>query len=227
MGAAGGIAESGEASRAVIRRAFGCDAAVADVIAALARDTALPRGAVLWPRSEPGESTLVMSGLAHEVAYGRDGGMLILHRLGPGDLFGDLLHEVGETATQVEGVVEGRGALFAGAALVRLMESYGSVGLAVSRQLSHRLAGLQHRMVETALLSVSGRICAELLRRSVDMPDRTIRPMPVMSELAVSVSSTRETVSRTVSQLERRGLVKRVEGGLTIVAPHRLEEQVY
>lgn len=51
--------------------------------------------------------------------------------------------------------------------------------------------------------------------------------MPVMSELAVTVQSTRETVSRTVSQLERRGIVRRIDGGLEIVAPHRLEEQAY
>ena len=42
--------------------------------------------------------------------------------------------------------------------------------------------------------------------------------MPVFSDFAISVQSTRETVSNTVSQLEKRGLLKRVEGGLQVVA---------
>jgi DNA-binding GntR family transcriptional regulator len=82
-------------------------------------------------------------------------------------------------------------------------------------------------MVESALLSATGRIAAELLRQARAQPDRTIRPMPVWAELAVQVQSTRETVSRAVSGWEKRGLVKRVEGGLQVVAPHRLEELVY
>jgi CRP/FNR family cyclic AMP-dependent transcriptional regulator len=51
--------------------------------------------------------------------------------------------------------------------------------------------------------------------------------MPVFSELALSLQTTRESVSRAVSALEKRGIVKRVDGGLAIVAPHRLEELVY
>jgi CRP/FNR family transcriptional regulator, cyclic AMP receptor protein len=110
---------------------------------------------------------------------------------------------------------------------VRLMESYSCVGVAITRHLSGRLATMRRRMVEAAMLSATGRIAAELLRRADASEDRTIRPMPVFSDFAITVQSTRETVSRTVSQLEKRGVVKRVEGGLQIVAPHRLEELVY
>lgn len=226
MGAGGNSLSSSDPSRAAIRLAFGCDDALAQSIAALGRETAQPRGAVLWPQSDRHEAILMLAGRAQEVAYGRDGTILLLHLLGPGDLFGDLVG-AGDPVSQVEAVDHGRGAHFASATILRLMESYSCVGLAISRQLARRLAGLRHRMVETALLSATGRICAELLRRGGDQPDRTIRPMPVMSELAVTVQSTRETVSRTVSQLERRGIVRRVDGGLEIVAPHRLEEQAY
>jgi len=108
-----------------------------------------------------------------------------------------------------------------------LMESYSCVGVAITRHLAGRLAAMRQRMVEVAMLSATGRIAAELLRRSRAGPDRVIRPMPVFAELAVTVQSTRETVSRTVSQWEKRGLVRRVDGGLEVVAPHRLEELVY
>ncbi len=214
-------------ARNAIRSAFSCDDHLADVIAALAREATLIGGAVLWPVAGRDETTLIMRGRAQEVAYGRDGGMLLLHLFGAGDLYGSLMGGEGEGTSQVEAVGEGRGAHFTSAALVRLMDSYSAVGLAINRQLSQRLEAMRQRMVETALLSATGRICSELLRRSSSFPDRTIRPMPIMSELALSVQSTRETVSRTVSQLEKRGIVRRVAGGLEIVAPHRLEEQAY
>jgi len=55
----------------------------------------------------------------------------------------------------------------------------------------------------------------------------TIAPAPVLSQLALQVQSTRETVSRAISALEKRGIIRRDPQGLTVVAPHRLEELIY
>ena len=214
-------------ARDAVRALFACDDAVTEVIAQLAREAPLADGSVLWPVAGRDETTLITRGRAQEVAYGRDGGMLLLHLLGAGDLYGGLMDGDGNATSQVEAMSEGRGAHFSSGSLVRLMDSYSAVGLAINRQLAQRLQAMRQRMVETALLSATGRVCSELLRRSRRFPDRVIRPMPVMSELALSVQSTRETVSRTVSQLEKRGIVRRIDGGLEIVAPHRLEEQAY
>ena len=65
------------------------------------------------------------------------------------------------------------------------------------------------RMVERTTLSATGRIYAELLRQANEADGRTIRPLPTMSELALIVQSTRETVSRTINDLERRGYIDR------------------
>jgi len=56
---------------------------------------------------------------------------------------------------------------------------------------------------------------------------RSIRPAPVLSALALRVQSTRETVSRAVNALERRGIIRRDADGLTIVAPQRLQELIF
>lgn len=221
------VPSSASTMQTAIADAFACDADLAGTISAAARETAHSRGALLWPIADRDETTLIVAGSAQEVAYAQDGTMLQLMVLGRGDLYGALMG-VGESDTaQTEAVSEGRGAHFTTASLVRLMDSYGAVARAINRQLAARLEALRRRMVEATLLSVTGRICSELLRRSAASDDRTIRPVPVMSELALSVRSTRETVSRTVSQLEKRGLLKRVDGGLQVVAPHRLEEMIY
>ncbi len=209
-----------------IRSAFGCGDSLAVSIAAMARRSAHDRGAILWPHSESDETSLLTSGTAQEVAYGRDGAMLVLLPLASGDLYGGMIGSQ-DDEPQVEATSKGTGAHFGGAVVMRLMESYSCVAVAITRQLSGRLTTMRRRMVEAAMLSATGRIAAELLRRSATAPDRTITPMPVFAELAVAVQSTRETVSRTISQWEKRGLVKRVGSGLQVVAPHRLEELVY
>ncbi|MGQ4828612.1 helix-turn-helix domain-containing protein [Enterococcus faecalis] len=40
------------------------------------------------------------------------------------------------------------------------------------------------------------------------------------------MDSTRETVSRTIGDLERRGIITREDDGLRVIAPHRLEELI-
>jgi CRP/FNR family transcriptional regulator, cyclic AMP receptor protein len=213
-------------SLAAIRLAFGCDDALAGAIAGMAREGRMVRGAVLWPLPDRDETTLLTLGRAAELAYGREGAVLVLHALAPGEFDGSLLGG-GEGGTQVEALEDSAGAHFATTTVLRLMEGYSCVALAMARQMARRIEAMRRRMVESALLSATGRIASELLRRASAAPDRTIRPMPVWAELAVQVQSSRETVSRAVSGWEKRGLVKRVEGGLLVVAPHRLEELVY
>lgn len=210
----------------VIRSTFGCGDSLAGTIAALARADSHLRGTMLWPLPDRDETTLLIRGTAQELAYGRDGAVMVLLPIAPGDFYGDLVGS-DPTEAQVEATSDGAGAHFASGAVVRLMESYSCVGVAITRHLSGRLATMRRRMVEAAMLSATGRIAAELIRRAGTSADATIRPMPVFSDFAVTVQSTRETVSRTVSQLEKRGVVKRVEGGLQIVAMHRLEELRY
>ena len=95
----------------------------------------------------------------------------------------------------------------------------------MSRLLLRQL-GAPLAIYERAAVSAVGRVYAELLRLARASPGLVIRPAPVLSELAVRVSTTRETASRAVSALERRGLIRRDPGSLTVVAPQRLEELI-
>lgn len=209
-----------------IRQAFGCGEPLARTIAGLGRRSNHRGGALLWPLPDRQQTSLLVDGTAREVAFGRDGAVLVLLPLSPGDFYGDLAGS-GDSDAQVEATADGGATHFGEGTVVRLMESYPCVGVAIARHLAARLATLRRRMVEAAMLSATGRIAAELLRRARAAPDLVIRPLPVFSELAVSVQSTRETVSRTISQLEKRGVLLRVDGGLQVVAAHRLEELVY
>jgi len=98
---------------------------------------------------------------------------------------------------------------------------------AILQDIFSRLNRATERLIEANTLSARGRICAELKRYSKPIgiePDKhIIRPRPVFSEFALRAGSTRESVSRTVSELVRTGVILRQTGALVISDMGRLE----
>jgi CRP-like cAMP-binding protein len=166
-------------------------------------------------------------GRAHAILYTLDGQAILLHEFGPGDVFGALgeLDPLPEAA-DVVAIEDVRALLIEAAHLVALAERNAAIGLALSRLLLKRLRATSERMYERAALSAPGRVCAELLRLARQGEGLAIRPLPVIAELALRVGTTRETASRTVSGLERRGILRREGDALIVVAPQRLESEI-
>ncbi|WP_369697150.1 helix-turn-helix domain-containing protein [Maricaulis maris] len=52
---------------------------------------------------------------------------------------------------------------------------------------------------------------------------RVIEPAPSMKELALRVNSTRETASRTINDLQRKGLLKKLTSRIELVDPDQLD----
>lgn len=239
----------------LLARALACDSALAATIARGARrhDHA-PHGVILDSAGGEQSVHLLAHGHARLIAGSIDGRMVVIEDYPPGELLGltGLFGWDGVPA-QVCAVIASRSHAFAGHAFVALMSAHAAIALGVSRMLVRRLSAANRRVAENATLSAPGRIHAELLRRAragVGADGRgdssrpagaganagvgagagagaAIRPMPVFSELALALQTTRESVSRAVSALEKRGIVRRDPDALVIVAPHRLEELVY
>jgi len=72
------------------------------------------------------------------------------------------------------------------------------------------------------------RIFHELLRLSdvmgMEPNQRVIRPNPIITDIARRSNTTRETVSRTVSQLCKSGVLKREPGAMLLLEPTKLEQ---
>lgn len=210
-----------------IRTALGCTPEVAGAVAASAVARDYPARAVILRCGDPwNHAFLVVAGRAHALVYGLDGQMVLVHEYRTGDLFGALAAESRLIEADVVAADPTRAACVAVGDFVMLVERHGSLGLLVVRSLLGQLRATSERMVDRTTLSAPGRVYAELLRLARLGDGACIRPAPVHAALAVRVQSTRETVSRAVSALERRGIVRREDDVLVIVAMQRLEELV-
>lgn len=214
--------------REFIRETFACSEEIAGDIFVRGAVRAYPPHAIIVHEGEKSAAAyLLTQGRAHALLYSVEGQIVLLCEYRPGDLFGALgeLDPAPEEA-EIVAVEAARSFILASRDLVSLAETYGAIGLALSRLLLRQLRRATSRIYERAAVSAVGRVNAEILRLARASPGLVIRPAPVLSELAVRVSTTRETASRAVSALERRGLIRREPGSLTVVAPQRLEELI-
>ena len=214
--------------RAFIRETFACTDEIAGyVFARGAARTFAAHDRIVRQGDSSAAAYLLTQGRAHALLYSLEGQMVLLCEYQPGDLFGGL-GEIDPPPEEVEVVAAepSRTFILKSRDLVVLAETYGSIGLALSRLLLRQLRRATSRIYERAAVSAVGRVYAEILRLARASPGLAINPAPVISELAVRVSTTRETASRAVNALDRRGIIRREAGSLTVVAPQRLEELI-
>jgi CRP/FNR family cyclic AMP-dependent transcriptional regulator len=222
------IGQPNEEHHALIARTFGCPVDLAELIARKAhlRDH-LPRTTIVHGDDPAAHVYLVFAGHARMLAFAFEGRMSVIEDYQRGDLFGERgLFGEAVSPHDVTAVLHSRIGAFANPEFLGLMTNHACIALAVSRILVARLEAAQRRLAEGATLSAKGLICAELLRLARAGQDLTITPAPVLAQLALTVGSARETVSRTIASLERRGIIQRDGDGLTLVAPQRLEDLI-
>ena len=222
------MADEANDLQAAIRAALGCSPVVAGAVAAHATARQYPARAIILRYGDRwSHAWLVMAGRAQALVYGLDGQMVMVHEYRAGDLFGAVAEaEAYPVEAEVVAADPTSAACVPAAEFVMLVDRHGSLGLLLVRSLLGQLRATSARMVDRTTLSAPGRVYAELLRLARLGDGRVIRPAPVHAALAVRVQSTRETVSRAVSALERRGIVRREDDTLVIVATQRLEELV-
>ncbi|QAY77383.1 Crp/Fnr family transcriptional regulator [Sphingosinicella sp. BN140058] len=218
-----------QATHDLIARIFACSADVAAQVMRRGRIRAYAGHATILRQGDwLSTAFLLLLGRAQALLYSADGQMVLLHEYHPGDLFGALgeLEPVRQEA-DVRALEDARALVLEAAEFAMLAQQHGCISLALSRMLLKRLRKATERMYERAAVSAMGRVYAELLRQAREAPDLAIRPSPVIAELALRVSTTRETASRAINGLQRRGIIRRDADALIVSAPGRLEEMIF
>jgi len=112
----------------------------------------------------------------------------------------------------------------------RLLHEHAVVCDRMLLRLVSSVRDLTERVFEFSTLGVQNRVHAEVLRLArqagVDGNTARIDPAPKHTDIASSISTYREQVTRELSAMAKQGLIQRSGGALVIPNVERLEEIV-
>jgi CRP-like cAMP-binding protein len=206
----------------------GLDAAAAAGLERLARRRSYAEDEVIVSEAERGDALYVLQhGKVKVVLYGESGREVILSIFKePGDFFGEmsLLDDEPRSAT-VTAMEPSTLVVLARADFRAHLARHPGVAVQVMTELSRRLRRADAVIGDLALLDVLGRLAARLrdlaLSDGEPVPEgRVLRQRPSQAEIAATIGTSRETVSRALSELARRGDV--VLAGKRLLVRHRL-----
>ena len=203
---------------------LGCSVSSAETLARAAQITQFqPRSCLTYQGESCDQVWLIIEGIIQLRAMSAEGQVTIISAFGPGELVGgyepDRLSPFDAYANThaITLTVSAK-------RLQMLLEDHPDIARGLARIYSDQLFVVLDRLATRVTLSASGRFYQELLR-SAGAAD-IICPPPVVSVLALSAQTTRETGSRAMSQLERRGIIERDGERLTIKSRAMLEELI-
>ena len=184
-------------------------------IAALLQSREVRRDAQIVAQDEPGDSLFVIArGRVKVVLFGDTGREVILTLLKAGDFFGEMslvddLPRSANVIAQEDSTV----LILKREQFVEHVVNTPSTALNVMAELSRRLRRADEIIGNLATLDVYGRVAhimIDLAKRDGEAVEAgiLIRERPTQQEIASMIGTSRETVSRVLSEFQRRGFVE-------------------
>ena len=180
---------------------------------------------------DPDHVYFLVEGRVRVVIYSASGREITFDDLQAGSMFGELSGlDRAPRSANVMALTDATVAVLPTAAFRAVVTENPALALATMVHLVGVLRRANERIMELSTLGANNRVHAEILRLAIlgGQPDGTavIRPIPVHSDIASRVSTTRETVARVLSDLARARLVIRAADHLHVADLNRLERLV-
>jgi CRP-like cAMP-binding protein len=182
-------------------------------LARLAEERSVEAGALVVGQEEAGDALFVLAlGRVKVVLFGESGREVILRVFRrPGDFFGEMSLLDGEPrSASVVALVPSRLLVLSRDAFREHLRRQAGTALEVLAELSRRLREADAVIGNLALLDVYGRLAGKLKELAQAEGEETdegflVRARPTQAEIAAMIGTSRETVSRALSELARRG----------------------
>lgn len=204
---------------------FRCSSASAKDLAAIFRPQSVAARGTLADQGENADCCwIVITGSIRVHAMGTEGQEQQLAQHGPGEFFGAFPEESIHRAT-ISALHPSKLLKAQSTSLTDVVSRHTDLAYGMARILARQLDRALDRMVIRATHSAAGRVYAELLELAGD--GNAITPPPRVTNLALAANTTRETASRAIGLLIRRGVISRNDECLTINSPRILRELIY
>lgn len=171
---------------------------------------------------------IVVEGRVRVVNYSVSGREIAFDDVVAGGYFGEIAALDGPPrSASVMAVEDTLLLVLPGNVFLQALSRHPDVAFRVMRRLARIVRSADTRIMDLSTLAAQNRVQAEVLRqaRMTLTGDDTARitPIPLHSDIASRVSTTRETVARVMNDLARQGIVKRTKNALVITDLDRLE----
>lgn len=190
-----------------------------------------PHEQIIDRNDDPDHVYFLVEGKVRVVIYSASGREITFDDLSAGAAFGELSAlDRAPRSANVMALTEATVAALPTAIFRSAVTEHPALALAVMVHLVGVVRRANERIMELSTVGANNRVHAELLRLATHgaQPDgsATIRPIPVHSDIASRVSTTRETVARVLSDLAKSGIVVRAADHLHVADLTRLERLV-
>ncbi|MBT0668334.1 MULTISPECIES: Crp/Fnr family transcriptional regulator [Novosphingobium] len=167
---------------------------------------------------------IVIEGAIRVDTIGLDGQLQQLSHYGPGEFLGSYPEE---SIGRAEISAANRSVLLGADSprLAEMIEADVQLASGMARLLARQLDRALDRMVMRTTYTAAGRVYAELM--ALADSSSVIAPPPKVTNLALAANTTRETASRAINELIRRGIVSRDETRMVIQSPRMIAELIY
>ena len=200
-----------------------------EALATCLRPRRYRRGAPIFFQGDPGTGFyIIQSGRVKIALTSPDGREVVLTLLGPNDFFGDLALLDGEPRSADALALDDCSLLLLTREdFLSFLDTRPQVSRELLAVLSRRLRRNAQLIQDAAFQDISGRL-ARLLLQLAEQHGRPgaegvlLGARLTQSELAAMVAATRESVNKALRVFERRGLIRRQRGLITLLDPDAL-----
>ncbi len=186
--------------------------------------------AAIVNQDDPGDAMFIIQrGRVKVVLFGASGREVILSLLRPGDFFGEMSLLDGQPrSANVVAIDKAQVLMLSRQDFVAHLNENPSTALNILAEMCLRLRRADEVIGNLALLDVYGRVARMLIDMAARDGENTdegvmIRHRPTQQELAAMIGTSRETVSRVLSEFQRRGFLSLQ--GKAILLSHGFAEQ--
>jgi CRP/FNR family cyclic AMP-dependent transcriptional regulator len=192
-------------------------------LAMLITEKHYPKDSVIVSVTDPGDALFIVGEGEVKVSLWSDSGReIILDTLGAGDFFGEMSLVDGEPrSANVTCTTDGLILRLGRGDFLKVIRSYPSIAVNVMTEVCVRLRRADESIGNLALLDVYGRVARFLIELSEEEGEEVaegvlVRKMPTQQHIASRIGTSRETVSRALSEFQRRGFVEQRGKGMLV-----------
>jgi CRP/FNR family cyclic AMP-dependent transcriptional regulator len=194
-----------------------------NAVAAASRLRNFRRGQIVFTRSDPGDTVIVVvSGRVKITVRSADGGELTLAIIHPGGLLGELgVVDGGPRSADAETIEDCQLLLIPREAIWDICARVPSAAQALTSSIAATLRRLTEATADLVFLDLPRRV-AKILLSQPRGDDGIIHPRMSQEELAHQVGSTRQSVNAALRGFERRGWIEMHDRAVTVKQPEAL-----